>query len=357
MKATFTLKEIAEKINGRVIGNENYQITGAADFEAAGENDISFAENQYILKKAIKLNCCALITNEQIQTDKNLIVVDYPKLGFALCVELFYNEPQPQPGISSNSHVDNTAKIGKNVYIGPFAVIERKVTIMDNAKIYPNVFIGENSIIGTNTKIYPGVNIYYNTEIGNDCIIHAGAVIGGDGFGFLPVNNKMKKLYQIGNVIIKGNVEIGSNATIDRATTGSTIIEENVKLDSQVHVGHNCLIGENTVMAAQCGMSGSSKVGKNVMFGGQCAVAPHTSVSDNVMVGGKSAVTSSNKPGSIISGFPARPHKEEKKIKASLSKLPGAIKKIRSLFDSVKRISHRLENIEKFLNLKWRQDK
>lgn len=354
-KRFFTLKDIGLKIEGKVIGDENYLISGVKDFATAGENDITFAETESILNKALKFNVGAIITNKQIDTDKNLILVNYPKLAFALCVELFANEPEPLIEISERSYIDSTAKLGKNIYIGPFAVIEKNVEILDNSKIYPQVFIGVNSKIGKNTKLYPGVKIYYNTIIGDDCIIHSGAVIGADGFGFFPVGTNIKKLYQIGNVIIKNNVEIGANTTIDRATTGSTIIESNVKIDDQVHIAHNCEIGESSIIVSQVGIAGSVKVGKYVTLAGQTGVGPHVNIGDKVIAAAKTGISSDIKSGSIISGFPAKPHTEEKKIKAAISKLPEYVKKIRDIFSSVKRINHRLEHIEKYLNLKCRQ--
>ncbi|HOK41814.1 MAG TPA: UDP-3-O-(3-hydroxymyristoyl)glucosamine N-acyltransferase [bacterium] len=352
MKNSFTVKEIASKINGKIKGKEDYIITGINNFENANSEEITFAENDYILKKAIELNAGVIITNKEIETEKTLIIVENPKLGFAICLELFLTEPIPEPAISDKAYIGSNVKIGKDVYIGPFAVIEKNVEIADKVKIYPDVYIGENSKIGENTKIYSGVKIYYNTIIGKDCIIHSGAVIGADGFGFFPYKNTIKKLYQIGNVIIKDNIEIGANTTIDRATMGSTIIENNVKIDDQVHIGHNCKIGENSIIVAQVGIAGSCIIGKNVTLGGQTGIAPYTKIGDNVMAAAKTGISSDIKSNSIVSGFPARDHNEEKKIKAAISKLPEQIKKLRSLYESVIRISHRLEKIEQYLNLK-----
>lgn len=355
-KKVFTLKYICEKINGNLFGDENYEITGIKSFEKAGKSDIVFAENNYVLNQALNLDIGAIITNEKVESNNNIIVVKNPKYAWTICIDLFYDEPQPDKVISSNSFIDESVKIGKNVYIGHFAVLEKNVVIEDDVQIYPNCFIGENTIVGQNTKLYPGVKLYYNTKIGKNCIIHSNTVVGADGFGFVPSKTGIKKIYQIGNVQVNDNVEIGACTTIDRATTGSTVIGSNVKIDDHVHIAHNCEIGDYTIITGQVGMAGSVKIGSNVTIAGQAAIAPHMTIGNNVTIGGKSGVVSDIPDGSIVSGFPAKDHNLEKKIMISLPRLPESIKKIRELFGSVKRISHRLESIEKYLNLKFRKD-
>jgi UDP-3-O-[3-hydroxymyristoyl] glucosamine N-acyltransferase len=356
MKKEFNLKQISDIIAGKIIGDSEYKITGVKNIYEAGKEDITFAENNYALKQALEQTPGAILYKEQIETENNIIIVENPKYAWTLCIDLFYNEPVPANEISKNAYIDSTAKIGKNVYIGHFSVIEKNAVIKDNAKIYPNCFIGENCIIGETTKLYPGVKLYYDTVLGNNCIIHSNTVIGADGFGFTPTKSGIKKIFQIGNVIIKDNVEIGANTTIDRATTSSTVIGSNVKIDDHVHIAHNCVIGDYTIMTGMVALAGSVKVGKNVTIAGQAAVGPHMTIGNNVTIGGKSGVVTDIPDGRIVSGFPAKEHNIEKRIMISLPRLPEMFKKIRLLFSSVKRISHRLENIEKYLNLKFRKD-
>lgn len=355
-KKVFNLAYISEVIKGKLYGDANFEVSGIKSYEKAGPDDITFSEKSLILKDIIEKPIGAVITNEKVETDKNIIVVENPKLAWTSCIDLFYNEPEPERTISPQSFVDKTAHIGNNVYIGHFTVIEKNAQIGDNVLIYPNCYIGANTVIAENTKLYPGVKLYYDTVIGKNCIIHSNTVIGADGFGFVPSPTGLKKIYQIGNVVVKDNVEIGANSTIDRATTASTVIGNNVKLDDHVHIAHNCEIGDYTVLAGTCALAGSVKVGKAVTMAGQTAVAPHINIGNNVTIGGKSGVISDIKDNTTVSGFPAKDHNLEKKIIISTYKLPEIIKKNRDLFSSVKRISHRLESIEKYLNLKFRKD-
>ena len=201
----------------------------------------------------------------------------------------------------------------------------------EGCKIYPQAYIGDNVKIGNNTTIYPGVKIYHDCVIGNNCIIHAGAVIGADGFGFAPHDGKYVKIAQIGNVVIEDNVEIGANTTIDRATMGSTVIHEGVKLDNLIQVAHNVEIGESTVMAAQCGIAGSTKIGSHCMMGGQVGVAGHITVGDHVNVGAQTGIPNHIDPNSTLLGTPAMPAREFARVSVLMRKLPELSQTIREL--------------------------
>jgi len=189
--------------------------------------------------------------------------------------------------------------------VGAQAYIGENVRIGDHVKIYPNVFIGDNCTIGDHTIVYAGVNIYHDTKIGQHCIFHSGVVIGSDGFGFAPTEGVFRKIAQVGNVLIEDDVEIGANTTIDRATMGSTIIRQGVKIDNLVQIAHNVEIGENTVVVAQAGISGSTKLGKNCMIGGQAGIIGHLRIGDNVKIAAQSGISTNLKDGSIVMGSPA----------------------------------------------------
>jgi UDP-3-O-[3-hydroxymyristoyl] glucosamine N-acyltransferase len=239
-------------------------------------------------------------------------------------------------GVSSMVSIADSAKLGKDLYIGEFVVIGENVIIEDQVKIYPQCHISDNVIIKSGTTLYPGVKVYENCEIGKNCTIHSGAVIGADGFGFAPQSdNNYMKVAQIGNVILEDNVEIGANTTIDRATMGSTVIRKGVKLDNLIQVAHNVTIGENTVIAAQSGIAGSSKVGKNCMIGGQVGISGHISVGDDVKIAAQSGLSSNIKDGKIIMGSPAFDH--DKYIKAYIH------------FRNFEKLMKRIDDLEKDL--------
>jgi UDP-3-O-[3-hydroxymyristoyl] glucosamine N-acyltransferase len=209
-------------------------------------------------------------------------------------------------GISPQSFISPTAFVGEHAYIGEFAWIGENVKIGKNARIHPQVYIGDNVTIGDDCLFYPGVKIYQGCVIGHSCTLHGGVVIGSDGFGFAPQDDKnYRKVPQVGNVILEDRVEVGSNTTIDRATLGSTIIRRGVKLDNLIQVAHNVEIGENTVIAAQTGISGSTRIGKNCMIGGQVGFVGHLTIGDNAKIGARSGVEGSVKPGAVIFGAPA----------------------------------------------------
>ena len=243
----------------------------------------------------------------------------------------FYNQQKyDKTGIDKLSFIDDSAKLGSDVYIGAFAYIDENVKIGNSVKIYPQVYISENVEIKDNTVLYSGVKIYSNCKIGANCILHSGVVVGSDGFGFAPEADKnYKKVPQVGNVIIEDNVEIGSNTTIDRATLGSTIIRKGVKIDNLIQIAHNVEIGENTVIAAQTGISGSTKIGKNCLIGGQVGIIGHLTIADEVKIAAQSGIGSSIKTkGEIVQGTPAYKFKNFQKSYVVFRQLPEIRKKI-----------------------------
>jgi UDP-3-O-[3-hydroxymyristoyl] glucosamine N-acyltransferase len=245
-----------------------------------------------------------------------------------------YESTLPQKkGIDKLCSIHESVKIGKEVYIGAFAVIDENVKIGNNVKIYPHVYIGENVEILNDTILYSGVKIYKDCKIGNNCIIHAGAVIGADGFGFVPSSaNDYKKIPQIGNTVLEDYVEIGANTCIDRAMMGTTLIRKGVKLDNLVQIGHNVEVGENTVMSSQVGIAGSTKVGKNCMFGGQVGLADHITITDGVKIGAQAGLPSDVKEENVtLLGTPAIEIKQFLKSSIVFKNLPEMAKQIRAL--------------------------
>ena len=340
----FKIKKIAEIFDAKLIGNKEVKITGISDIENAEKGDITFLSNKKYKKYLDSTKASAVIINNEVELPNNskltFLVVKDSYLSFALLLsEIEKLNISKKIGIESSSHINKKSKIGENIYLGAFSYVGENVTIGDNCKIYPYSYIGDNSKIGNNTIIYPGVKIYNSSKIGDKCIIHANAVIGSDGFGFAPSEDgSYSTIPQVGNVIIKNNVSIGSNTVIDRATLNSTIINEGVKLDNLIQIGHNVEIGENTVVAAQTGISGSTSIGKNSMLGGQVGIVGHLKMGDNIKYGAQSGVTKNMKGNQTVIGYPAMP--KEKYIKSHI-----IFKKLPSIEEKIKKIEEKLYNL------------
>jgi UDP-3-O-[3-hydroxymyristoyl] glucosamine N-acyltransferase len=253
-----------------------------------------------------------------------LIKVKNAYESFAALLTLVEQAKPKKKGIHPTAVIEPGAEIGSDVYIGAFAVIGEKCIIGDGSRIYPHVYIGDNTRLGKNCLIYQGAMIYHECLIGNNCTIHAGSVIGADGFGFAPQSDsEFMKIPQIGNVILEDNVEIGANVAIDRATMGSTIIRKGVKIDNLIQIGHNVEIGENTVMAGQTGIAGSTKIGRNCMFAGQVGIAGHLKVADGTRIGAQAGIGGDIKEANTtILGTPGFDHKQFLKSFVIFRKLP-----------------------------------
>lgn len=333
----FSAQQIADVINGKVDGNPEVKVHFVSKIEEGKKGTLSFLANPKYTKYIYSTQASIVIVQNDFEPDQELnttlIRVDDAYSGFAKLLE-FYNEFKlNKSGISEKASISEHAIIGKDVYIGDFAVISENVIIGDGSKIYPQVFIGENTKIGENTTLFAGCKIYPETVIGNACNIHSGAVIGSDGFGFAPqTTNDYIKIAQIGNVIIEDHVEVGANTTIDRATLGSTIIRKGVKLDNLIQVAHNVEIGENTVIAAQTGISGSTKIGKNCLFGGQIGLAGHLEIADDVKIQAQSGIGKSiKKQGEVVQGTPAFGIMSFNKSYIHFKNLPNIVSRINDL--------------------------
>ncbi len=296
-------KEIARIINGKITGNPNIAISSFANIKDAKKGDITFLSDKKYLKYIPSTKASLIIIPlKKIQTTITTIAVKDPVLEFSKILKILQPENETSAVISQKTNIDKSARIGKNVTIGDFCIIRKDVIIGDNCIISPNTFVDYNVEIKKNCHIGPNVSIYSNSKIGEKCIIHAGVVIGSHGFGFVTNKNTISKMPQVGKVIIKNNVEIGSNTTIDRGTLNDTIIEDNVKLDNLIQIGHNVHIGKNTIIAAQSGIAGSSQIGSNCMIGGQVAISNHIKIGNNVKIAGKSGVIKNLTDNEVVQG-------------------------------------------------------
>ncbi len=346
---TFTAKQIAEFLNGEVVGNPETTVSSFSKIEDGKPGTITFLGNPKYTSYVYETEANIVLVNSDFVPEKpvktTMIKVDNAYAALASLMNLVDKNKPEKSGIDSLSFISSTAVLGDNIYVGAFAYIEENAVIGNNSKIFPHVYIGDNVIIGNNTIIYPGVRIYHNSEIGDNCIIHSGAVIGSDGFGFSKEKNVYHKIPQLGNVIIKDNVEIGANTTIDRAVMDSTIIKSGVKLDNLIQIAHNCEIGENTVMAAQVGIAGSTKIGENCVLGGQVGIGGHITIGKNSQIGAQSGIISNTKEGSEIIGTPAFPVKNFFKSSIIIPKLPDMYKQLSALEKEVAELKNRLEKV------------
>ncbi len=338
-----TLKEIAEFVEGEVIGDESVVITSVCGIKEAREGDITFVANSRYVNLMNHTQASAIIVSNEIRTNtsKPLIRTENPSLAFAKIVSLLApNEVVKPEGIHPTAIIGRNVKLGKGVAIQPYVVIEDGVEIGDNTVIYALTYIGHHARIGNECLLYPHVSVRERVTIGNRVIIHSGTVIGSDGFGFATVRGVHHRIPQIGTVVIEDDVEIGANVTIDRARFEKTWIKRGTKIDNLVQIAHNVVIGENTIVVAQTGISGSTVVGKNVILAGQSGVIGHVEVGDNVIVAARSGVTKSVPPNICVSGYPAKPHHKAKRINACVQRLP-------ELFRVVKQLEERLAEAEK----------
>lgn len=288
-----------------------------------------------------------LVNNDFIPTEQipaTLIRVENAYAALAILLNMVEQHKQKQQtGIDSSAFIAPSASVGENCYIGHFAYVGKNTTIGKNCRIYPQAYIGDDVTIGDNCIIYPHVTIYDGCVIGNNNILHAGSVIGSDGFGFAPEGDLYKKIPQLGNVVLEDDVEIGANTTIDRAVMDSTIIHKGVKLDNLVQIAHNVEVGENTVMAAQVGVAGSTKIGKHCMFGGQVGLAGHIKITDHVNFGAQSGVISDIKEPTTVLGAPAIQAKAFMRSSAIFNRLPD-------MYRTMGQLQREIAELKKLIN-------
>ena len=338
----FTATQLAQLIQGKVEGDPGVAVSSFGKIEEAGSGQLSFLANPKYEDYLYTTKASLIIVNENLQLRQpiNATLLRVPDAYSAFATLLTkYQEMQQQQltGIQEPSHIAKSAQLGQGIYVGAFSYIGEQVKVGDRTKIYPNCYIGDQVTIGKNCVIHPGVKIYHQCVIGDEVIIHAGTVIGGDGFGFAPqADGSLKKVPQIGNVVIEDQVEIGANTTIDRATIGSTIIRKGAKLDNLIQIAHNVEVGNQTVIAAQAGVSGSTKIGKGVMIGGQAGIVGHIQLGDGSKVNAQSGVSKSIEPGKAVTGSPAYDYTQALRAQAVNRKLPELEKRVKELEQLIK---------------------
>ncbi len=332
----FTAEQIAQILEGEIEGDSKAEVSRLSKIEEGTNGSLTFLSNPKYNSYLYTTEASITIVNNTFKLDKEvdttLIRVKDAYKAFSKLLEFYNQVKNNKQGREEPYHISKTATIGNDEYIGAFSYIGENVVIGENVKIYPNVYIGDNVSIGNNCLIFSGVKIYSETEIGNDCTFHSGCIIGSDGFGFTPnEDGEFVKIPQTGNVIIENNVDIGSSTTVDRATLGSTILRDGVKLDNQVQIAHNVEIGKNTVIAAQSGVAGSTKLGEGCMIGGQVGIAGHLTLGNFLKIQAQSGISKNLKDHEIVQGSPAFGYSDFNKSYVYFKNLPKTIGRINNL--------------------------
>lgn len=333
-----TAKQIAELLGGKLHGDGSREIRDVAGLEDAGPDALTYAEGTKALQKAAHARAgLILIPAGSAIEGKTTLAVAHPKLAFIRAVEAIRPVAAPTPGIHPSAAIAPDVVLPADVTVGPNVVIERGVKVGDGTQLSAGVHLGEGVVVGSQCVFHPRVTLYPGTQIGNRVILHAGVVVGSDGFGYVFAEGRHHKFPQLGRVIIEDDVEVGSNSTIDRGSLGTTVIGQGTKIDNLCQIAHNVRIGSHSVIAAQTGISGSTDIGRYVVLGGQCGIADHVRIEDQVMMGGRGAVFPGKiiRKGSSVWGNPVRPLAEYKRINACLSRLPWLVQKVRELTHEV----------------------
>jgi UDP-3-O-[3-hydroxymyristoyl] glucosamine N-acyltransferase len=307
---SFTLRELADRISGEVVGDGSRRLVGIGTLQDAGPEHLSFYHNRRYLDAARRSGAGALLVADATPfPGRDLLVRRDPYAALGELLKLFYPPTPPPAGIHPTAAVAATARLGEGVSVGPHTTVGEGAVIGERAVLGPGCVVGEGVEIGVDTVLRPNVVVEDRCRIGARCILHAGVVIGSDGFGFATVEGVHRKIPQVGIVVVEDDVELGANVTVDRAALGETRIGHGTKVDNLVQIGHNVRVGPHSLLVAQVGISGSTTLGHHVIMAGQSGAVGHIHLGDGTVVTGKTGVTEDTAPGSMVSGFPSRPHK------------------------------------------------
>jgi UDP-3-O-[3-hydroxymyristoyl] glucosamine N-acyltransferase len=345
-----TAQEIATLFHGEIVGDPNVEILRVAKIEDAGSGDLTFFSNPKYEKYIVATKASAILVSSTFDTAKipasHLVFIKVPDPYVAFLQILKRITPMPDPfpkGIHPTAVVPSSAKLGSDVSLGAHVVLGENVVVGANSKISHGCVLGNGSSVGEESVLYPNVTLYHGCHVGNRVILHAGVVVGSDGFGFAPKSDgTYEKIPQLGIAVIEDEVEVGANCTIDRATVGQTVLKRGVKLDNMVHIAHNVIVGENTVIAAQSGISGSTKIGKNVVIAGQVGVVGHIEIADRSILMAQSGIPKSTETGKGYLGSPAKEQHRAMRIEAIIRSLPELAKDVEQLKRSLEELRNRL---------------
>ena len=347
----FTAQQIADFLEGKIQGNPSIKVSDFSKIEEGKPGTLSFLSNPKYSQFIYDSQASIILVNKNFlperEVQSTLILVDDAYQSLAKLLTLVDQTKPRKTGISPLAYISDKAIVGENAYIAPFVYIGDNVTIGKDVSLHPHSCVEEGAKLGDNVTLFSGVKIYYNCVIGNNCTLHSGSVIGSDGFGFAPTEDgSYKKIPQMGNVVLEDNIEIGANSVVDRATLGSTIIRQGVKIDNLVQIAHNVEVGMNTVIAAQTGISGSTKLGKHCVLGGQVGIAGHLHIADGTSFGAQTGVPSNIKePNHAYQGYPAVPLMTFHRASVVYKNLPELQKTVYALQKKIQELENRISSI------------
>ena len=328
----FTAADIAKQLQGEVIGDASATLAGFAPADSARPGDLTFAENEDYFARAEQSAATAIIADQRFSSAKKILIrVPNARIAFAKALVLFFPEKKFAAGIHPMAVVAKSATVDPTAHIGPHCTVGERVKIGARSVLQAGNFVGDDSKLGDDVNLFPSVTIYPRTEIGHRVRIHAGTVIGSDGFGYVLDGGIHRKVPQIGNVVIGDDVEIGSNVSVDRGALGSTVIGKGTKIDNLVQIAHNVEIGEHCIVIAQVGISGSTKLGKYVILAGQVGLAGHLKIGNQVTVAAQSGVMHNIPDGEKWFGTPAQPDRDTKRQLIAIHHLPELLKRVAAL--------------------------
>jgi len=327
----FTAAEIAKHLQGEVLGDASVVLNAFAPADRAQPGDLTFAENPEYLARAEQSAASAIIVDSDFTSKKILIRVPNARIGFAKALALFFPEPVLPPGVHPTAIIAPSAQVDPTAHIGPYCIVQEKVRIGPRSMLQGGNHIGVGSQLGEDVNLFPNVTVYARSEIGNRVRIHAGTVVGSDGFGYVQDNGVHRKVPQIGNVIIRDDVEIGSNVSIDRGALGPTVIGKGTKIDNLVQIAHNVVIGDGCLVISQVGIAGSTKIGNYVILAGQVGLAGHLKIGNRVTVVAQAGVMNNIPDGEKWMGSPAQPDRQAKRQMIAMTHLPDLLKRVAEL--------------------------
>ncbi|HUR46353.1 MAG TPA: UDP-3-O-(3-hydroxymyristoyl)glucosamine N-acyltransferase [Candidatus Saccharimonadales bacterium] len=328
----FTVQQIADQVQGEVIGDGKIELTGLAPAESAKAGDLTFAEKESYFQAAEQSQASAILISEAFTSERKVLIrVPNPRIAVARLLPIFFPPEEYPAGIHPNAAVDAGAQIDPSAHIGPHCSVASGVRIGARTVLMGGNHIGKGTQIGEDVRLFPNVVLYARTQIGNRVAIHASTVIGSDGYGYVFDQGQHRKILQVGNVIIHDDVEIGANAAIDRAALGSTVIGQGTKIDNLVHVAHNVVMGRHCLVMGQCGFAGSTTLGDYCVIASQSGIAGHLKLGPQATVGAKSGVMRDVPEKATVLGIPAMPDKQMKRQWIGLQHLPELTKRMREL--------------------------
>jgi len=343
----FTAAQIAEKIKGEVIGDSSIEITGLAPADRARAGDLTFAENAAYFAAAEQSQAAAILVAESFgESKKVLIRVANPRIALARVMPIFFPPEKHPQGIHPSAAIHGSAQVDPSAHIGPGCIVGPGVKLGARAVLMGNNDIGAGCDVGEDACLFPNVVLYRGTKLGKRVVIHAGTVIGSDGFGYVLDEGRHRKILHLGNVIIGDDVEIGANAAIDRGALGSTVIGEGTKIDNLVHIAHNVTVGRHCIIMGQVGFAGSTRMGDYVIVASQTGIADHLKIGNQAMIGAKSGVMRDIPDGGRVVGIPAAPDKQFKRQVIASQQLPDLIHRMRDLEKQVEQLTAKCASLE-----------